>query len=1279
MEGSPNHLNQQTELQELDEHENNQNIDVNERPKKKIVTLWTLYFHLCTKKELFLVLIAIISSLLSGMSLPISVFFYGELVSKLGDSYTQDPDSLPLNEKIAFYEDFTSSVRRISLNLVYFGLTAFFTYFLMNCLWNYIGLKQIHHLKEKYFALILSQEQKWFESQNMFEYTTKIQTELDTVERGLGEKTSKLIENIGQLVAGIVIPFFTSWKLTLCMLTVTPFVLICMSLLVEVYKEGFISSTQKYEKAGGIAEEILYKIKTIASFVNFKYETDRFDEHIEKVKSIDSKKGLKAAIFVALSNLLIYGTLCIVIGYSQILIRNREWNHATGAPYKGGDILTMFFCTIQGIAAVTVIVPNIKAINESRVAASDYFQLRERIPEITSNDASYKPKKEKLRGQIEFQNICFSYDKKRPILKNLSFTCAPGEKVAIVGESGCGKSTIVNLLERLYEPQSGQILMDGIDITQINLKYFRSLIGYVHQEPVLFNMSIRDNVIFGREDMLKQEENNKDIDLLVQDACEESFANEFINKLQEKYNYQVGVKGSKLSGGQKQRIAIARAILTHPKILILDEATSALDYKSEKEVQQALDKINMKSNITTIIIAHRLSTIKNADKIYVLKEGEIIEQGTHEELLQISNGYYKTLIKNQLNEKEVQKKQKEITKEEITNEKNEKEVHSSENNEVEELKKSNSQKEQISNQEEEDTGYVLFKILPLLKNNIVDTILAVSGALVNGIANPLFGFVVGKSVFSLSNPDMQVVKDDGILFAFMYLIIAVVQSLFIFIKYWKFEVLGSSLTYQMRKLVLSKYLHSDLSFHDKSENSPGALLTKLSIDTTQLNSICLCLFGDVINAFGCLILGVILSFYYSWKIALLSLISMPFFVLFEMLGIKSRPFGRVTYIKANVNAGSVLSECVVNTKTIFSYNFQQTAVELYLKLLNEVTKDFVMDSMKKGLFYGLKMLFLYTGEALSLWPSSVFIKNHSVTFENMSLSSNVVLQTVGGMNTSLNGFANYRQAKASFTSLFSILEIKETINVREDYNKLKKSASNLTGKIEFRNVQFSYPNKKDKIILKNLSFTISPGKKVALVGYSGSGKSTILQLLERFYDIQNGEILIDDINIKEYNLIKLRRKIGLVSQEPSLFKRNVFDNIKYGDLEKGNEEVIQAAKSAHIDHLLDQNEINEKDTKVSGGEKQRIAIARVFLKDPKIILLDEATSALDRNSEIEVEKSLNDLMQNRTSIVIAHRLATIVNSDIIFVMDEGKIVEQGTHEELMKLNQKYAKLYKAQN
>ena len=1242
--------------------------------KPKTVSIWTMYNHLCTRRELVLVAIATIASLLSGISLPVSVLLYGDLTSKLGDSYTNDPDSLPYFEREAFYKDFDESIKKTSLILIYIGIASFFTYFLMNYLWNYIGLKQIHHLKQKYFALILSQEQKWFDSQNMFEYTTKVQTQLDTVERGLGEKTSKLLENIGQLIAGLVIPFFTSWKITLSMLTVTPFVLIFMYLMINVYKEGFIASTTTYEKAGGVAEEILYKIKTIASFANFSFETERFEKHIAEVKKIDSKKGIKAAALMALSNLFIYGTLCICIGYSQVVIRNKEWNHATNAPYKGGDILTMFFCTIQGIAALTVIIPNIKAINDSRQALSDYFTLKERKPQIKFIDASYKPSRDDLKGKIEFKNISFSYNENKKVLEDISFICNPGEKIAIVGESGCGKSTIVNLLERLYEPKDGEIMIDDININQIELKYFRSLIGYVHQEPVLFNMSIRDNILFGRKEMIKEYLHLDDIDTLIKDACEESFASEFIEKFNDKYEYQVGVKGSKLSGGQKQRIAIARAILGKPKILILDEATSALDYKSEKEVQRALDRINTKSNITTIIIAHRLSTIKNADRIYVLKEGKIFEQGTHEELLKKEDGYYSSLIKNQLNEEERIKGKKEKL-EEI------KEEGKEENNTMEKMneKKLSTKHQSESKEESQGEGLVLCKILPLLKNNKVDTVLAVSGALVNGIMNPLFGFVVGKSIIALSDPDMDVVKDDGIFYSFMYLIIALVQSLFIFFKFWKFEVIGSTLTFIMRKEVLSKYLHNDLSFYDKSENSPGALLTRLSIDTTQLNSICLCLFGDSINAFGCLVLGLTLSFYYSWKISLLAVVCMPFFVLFEMLSIRARPFGRVSYIKANVNAGSVLSECVVNTKTIFSYNFQQTAVELYMRLLNEVTKDFVKDSIRKGVFYGFKMFVLYLGECIWLWPGGKFISNHTLTFEKMNMCANVVLQTVGGMNQSISGFADYKQAKASFSSLFNTLARKETINVREEYNKQKKGVEQLKGKIEFRNVQFAYPTKKDKMILKNLSFTIQPGQKVALVGHSGSGKSTVLQLLERFYDIEKGEILIDDIPLKEYNILELRKKIGLVSQEPVLFKRNVLENIHYGDLSKGKEEIEKASKDAYIDHLLAVNDINEKDSKVSGGEKQRVAIARVFLKDPKIILLDEATSALDRNSEIEVERSLNDLMKNRTSISIAHRLSTIVNSDVIFVMEDGEVVEKGTHEELMNLNKKYAKLYRAQN
>lgn len=235
---------------------------------------------------------------------------------------------------------------------------------------------------------------------------------------------------------------------------------------------------------------------------------------------------------------------------------------------------------------------------------------------------------------------------------------------------------------------------------------------------------------------------------------------------------------------------------------------------------------------------------------------------------------------------------------------------------------------------------------------------------------------------------------------------------------------------------------------------------------------------------------------------------------------------------------------------------------------------------------------------------------------------------------------------------------------------------NIKGKIEFKNVYFSYPTKPDQLILKDLSFTINPGQNIGLVGLSGSGKSTIINLIERFYDVNQGEILIDDKNIKEYNLYQLRKKIGLVSQEPAIFKRNVYENILYGKLDSKKEDVFRIAQKAEIQDLLSYKDYEKKDNPLSGGQKQRVAIARAFIKDPQIILLDEATSSMDKETESEVQKNIYELNKNKTCISVAHRLSTIINSDEIFVLDDGELVEQGTHEELINLKGKYYTLYK---
>jgi ABC-type multidrug transport system fused ATPase/permease subunit len=285
---------------------------------------------------------------------------------------------------------------------------------------------------------------------------------------------------------------------------------------------------------------------------------------------------------------------------------------------------------------------------------------------------------------------------------------------------------------------------------------------------------------------------------------------------------------------------------------------------------------------------------------------------------------------------------------------------------------------------------------------------------------------------------------------------------------------------------------------------------------------------------------------------------------------------------------------------------------------------------------------------------------------------------IAGLSVGLNGISDYPKAKRAFISVFKTMRTKSLIPPFLRDNQGKIEPENMKGKIEFRNVTFAYPTKPEIDVLKGVSFVIYPGQSAGLVGYSGCGKSTIIQLIERFYEVEdgNGEILIDDINIKEYNIYSLRKKIGLVSQEPVLFKRSVYENILYGRLDASKEEVLAAAKAAAIEKFFDKKQMGTKEDPVSGGEKQRLAIARAFLKDPIILLLDEATSALDKESEKSVQQSIDILQKGRTSIAVAHRLSTIQNSSIILVMEAGKLVEQGTHQELLALGKKYANLHK---
>ena len=453
----------------------------------------------------------------------------------------------------------------------------------------------------------------------------------------------------------------------------------------------------------------------------------------------------------------------------------------------------------------------------------------------------------------------------------------------------------------------------------------------------------------------------------------------------------------------------------------------------------------------------------------------------------------------------------------------------------------------------------------------------------------------------------------------------------------------------------------------------------------MLNSI----FGVTIQCGCTFVIGLIVGGYYEYRLILIDYSWIPIIIFFHIIRRQFIESSGKRSILANVEAGGISSECIINTKTIFSFNFQTEAFQMYIKIIDYIRKQFLRDALIMGLFMGLGNLCYFLANSCVYYAARHYLTDGSMDTENMNIIMTIVNISIQQLVNSMGELGNLKKANEAFRAIYSTLETNSLIPPFEFDNAGKLSAKKINGKIEFRNVSFAYPTRPENIILKKVSFTIEPGQQVGIVGYSGSGKSTIIQLINRFYDVEEGkgEILIDNKNIKEYNLYELRKKIGWVPQEPTLFKKSPLENVRYGRLDATNEECINAAKSANIMKFFNEenmnkmveirnkdSELNDQKDLMSGGERQRLCIARVFVKNPTILLLDEVTSSLDKESELEVQKSLDQLVDKRTSISISHRLDTIEKCDQILVMENGKIIEKGTHQELMDLKQVYYKM-----
>lgn len=645
---------------------------------------------------------------------------------------------------------------------------------------------------------------------------------------------------------------------------------------------------QSTEKINGYVEEILYNFKTVTAFANYNYEQNKFNDELNTVSKHNKQFSNINAVSMGLIGAVIFLMFVFAFGFGGLFLYQTKRDNKQNE-YNVGVLYSVLSLIIVAGKQVMEMFPNLRRLSECGVSMKMFFELKryrecvEKSTNITetflitpcnNTNNNVIPHTDNIKGKITFKNVTFMYPKgNENVLENFTCEFNAGTTTALIGESGCGKSTIVRLIERVYKPNSGSIVLDDVyDIQQMSLEGLRKEIGYVAQEPVLFNDSIRNNVLMGRS--------VDNADEKIWECLKKANVYEFVNSLPQRLDYVVGVKGSKVSGGQKQRIAIARALLDEPKIVVFDEATSALDNKSEKQIQEAMNALHGK--VTVILIAHRLSPVKDADNIIVLgKKGSLVEMGNHNELMRKKGKYFAMITQENefsgVNQCDDDNNNNKVYEEQ--GDCNSKGVLTVDSVNV----NINDDGNVCNDTSNTTTSQSLKRFITTVKPFMLLFIVGLSLAFLSGVYNTVIGLFIGNVVSDLNSPIPNEVKVHARNYALYFILYTAISFLIEYFRFYSFDYLGECISVDFKRRIFSTFLSLHPGFYDIKSNSPGNLVSKMSMQTQAINGVVLTLFSMVLQGVGNLISGIIISAIYDWRLMLINIAFVPAIVVVNYL------------------------------------------------------------------------------------------------------------------------------------------------------------------------------------------------------------------------------------------------------------------------------------------------------------------------------------------------------------------------------------------------------------